>query len=51
MVEKILLNPYEVERNFFVLKCKQLIPYLGALTDNELKKLYHKSERGFYEVD
>lgn len=48
IITKQLLNPYDVDRNFFVLTLKKQVPYLDVLEDARLKHLYYKSHRHIY---
>lgn len=51
IIQMQLSNPYDVDRNFFVLQVMKHIPYLKVLNDNELTNLYYKSHRCFYGQD
>lgn len=51
IVEKLMNNPYDVDRNFFILLCQQHISYLKYMPELSLKKLYYKCKRVFYEHD
>ena len=51
MASTILSNPFEIDRNYFVLKCRQFIPYFQDLSDDILKKMYYEADAKIYELD
>ena len=49
MHETIMNNPYDLDRNYFVLKCRQSIPYFKSISEAILKKMYFEAETKVYE--
>ena len=49
MQQTIMNNPYDLDRNFFVLKCRQCIPYFKNISEENLKKIYFECETKIYE--
>ena len=43
MIQQIIDDPFDEDRDYFVQTCKTRIDYFGKLTENNLKKLYYKS--------
>ena len=41
IINQIINNPYDLERDFFIKKCRQHIPYFKSLDDDTLKELYY----------
>ena len=44
MIEEILWNPYDYQREKFVMSCRKHIPYLRNVEEHVLQKLYYQSE-------
>lgn len=51
IIDKIFDNPYDVDRNFFVQKCRDHIAFLKYLPERNLKKLYYGCSQIFYDYD
>lgn len=46
--DEILWNPYNLERDWFILICRKHIKYLSHADNDSLQKLYYKSRQRFY---
>lgn len=51
MVATVLGNPFDLDRNYFVLKCRQDVHYFKDVPDDRLKRLYYEADTRTYELD
>lgn len=51
LINGIVNNPYDFDRDYFVQKCQFEIPIFQNLDVNFLKQLYYRCETNFYEQD
>lgn len=51
MQQTIMKNPYDLDRNYFVLKVRQSIPYFKDVSEENLKKIFFDSETKIYEME
>ena len=47
----MLENPFDVDRNMFIERCKKYVPYLKRAKKENLKTLYYKADLKFYQLD
>ena len=50
LVNKIISNPYDEERDFFVQVCKDKIPYLAQMKDTFIRQLFYRANMFQYEM-
>jgi len=51
LINSIINNPYDLERDFFTQHIMQQIPYFNGLSRNFLRTIYYRSRIEFFDQD
>ena len=49
MIEKLYDNPYDIDRNYFVMQMSEYVHYMKSLSDSSIKHLYYDSDIQLYD--